>query len=494
MAVNLHGLTDDRAVMLLENLIADLSSVTTQDAKEVDGDALVDAELCRTLQRVEYESQLAIIRDRQIARELQRTGFVRQPRAVPAEIRRAVNPLDYLPPTRLEIPDPNRATQTVQEQVPGFANVTVECQTDIQIAHHQEAKPEMEEEFSNKPPIGSITKAASQPLIGPPHASVPVSNTEVGAELHSITSASQDLEPTDEPEAVSEIITKSRAKPNQINQLAFDVEASSSGEDTILRPQFLISEDDHDDQALTDASSQTASPQCECVACGDQVCKDKAAHCICDHAYCQDCLTKLFSLCLHDESLFPPRCCSVAIPIDEETKALLGTELSVQYQARKVETDTPAPQRVYCHESSCNKFIAPDNIHGDTATCSACNLSTCTACKRVAHWFCKCREDGQDDQTLLHLASEQGWRQCSSCKSVVELNTGCFHISAFTCSHLSTLSDSFSYGASTAHDFDDNTDFMPSQLAVVAFNSATFVAIPGLRRTFQELVDALRWI
>ncbi|KAH6972053.1 hypothetical protein BKA56DRAFT_646182 [Ilyonectria sp. MPI-CAGE-AT-0026] len=141
----------------------------------------------------------------------------------------------------------------------------------------------------------------------------------------------------------------------------------------------------------------------------------------CDHKYCQDCVVRLYTDALTDESLFPPRCCRQPIPIDL-AKPLLPPRL---VGAKEQELNTP--NRTYCHRPACSTFIPVQLIVADKGTCPNCEATTCVTCKAAAHQGEDCPND-ETTQQLLELAQQQGWRQCYSCHRLVELNLGCNHI------------------------------------------------------------------
>ena len=94
-----------------------------------------------------------------------------------------------------------------------------------------------------------------------------------------------------------------------------------------------------------------------CISCSDSYYPKELVKCDgCVHQYCRDCNLSLFQVAMKDETLFPPRCCVVQIPI-EGCRPLLSAELMGQYQAKKIEIDTP--NRTYCHLPKCSAFIPP---------------------------------------------------------------------------------------------------------------------------------------
>lgn len=84
------------------------------------------------------------------------------------------------------------------------------------------------------------------------------------------------------------------------------------------------------------------------------------------------------------------------------------------------------PNRTYCSNKSCSIFIRPSNMKGDKATCPECDSRTCTICKSSAH-----EGDCPQDPAVVALmatAAKEGFKQCPSCRVMVELTFGCNHM------------------------------------------------------------------
>jgi hypothetical protein len=139
---------------------------------------------------------------------------------------------------------------------------------------------------------------------------------------------------------------------------------------------------------------------------------------------CQD-DKPFFDVITSDESLFPPRCCRQNIPV-ALANDFLSQDLLLKFRAKSIEFSTP--NRTYCYRDSCSAFIPPSRIHGDIGTCPSCLHETCTLCKQDSHTG-DCPADTAL-QSLLDLATAEGWRRCNGCRRVVELNTGCNHITS----------------------------------------------------------------
>ena len=141
------------------------------------------------------------------------------------------------------------------------------------------------------------------------------------------------------------------------------------------------------------------------------------------HLYCRGCLIDLFKTAIVDTTLFPPRCCKVAIPVDM-CRYLLPNELVEEFDLKVEELATPNP--TYCFDSKCNKFIRLRQIEHDVAYCLFCDKKTCAVCKRKEHHDL-CPEDPHV-KLLLDAAKRSHWQRCQKCRNMVELSHGCYHM------------------------------------------------------------------
>jgi len=185
---------------------------------------------------------------------------------------------------------------------------------------------------------------------------------------------------------------------------------------------------DSEDESCKPASSGFGPPYRDskkhrCTACQEYQELLKIARAPCGHEYCEDCLRNLFESSMTDESLFPPRCCKQPIP-PGAVRIFLTRELIDQYELKKVEFGTT--NRTYCSSLRCSVFLRKEDIEGDRGTCQDCGIVTCTMCKAEAHQG-DCPAD-VNLQLVLATAAENEWQRCYSCRRLVELDTGCNHI------------------------------------------------------------------
>lgn len=178
------------------------------------------------------------------------------------------------------------------------------------------------------------------------------------------------------------------------------------------------------------SKKQQQQQQHRCAICLDEFPPHEVSRAPCaEHDYCRGCLSDLFTRSLTDETLFPPRCCGQPIPV-EPNRVFLAPALVGQFLARKVEMETPAAERTYCHRPGCSAFIPRRLVRGDVGACPRCGQRTCAVCKGAAPHpgGGDCPEDG-GLREVLRVAAEMEWQRCYSCRSVVELSSGCHHIS-----------------------------------------------------------------
>lgn len=162
-----------------------------------------------------------------------------------------------------------------------------------------------------------------------------------------------------------------------------------------------------------------------CSACTDTYPEQQVLTAPCEDRYCRACLAHLFRSSLTDETLYPPRCCTQPIPVDDARPFLPG-DLVSEFIDRREELERQ--DRTYCHRPECSAFIPPRIINqaNNIAGCQTCGYETCAKCKNQLH-LGDCSESESHKQ-LLALAEEKKWKQCSACHRIIELNTGCNHM------------------------------------------------------------------
>ena len=181
--------------------------------------------------------------------------------------------------------------------------------------------------------------------------------------------------------------------------------------------------DDENAVATGPTEAVNAGPQKEaCNACMLLFAVQELTEVRCTHRYCSACLHCFFKRALKDETLYPPACCAVAIPL-RVASPRLSKSFTRRYKAKQLELKTR--NRTYCHRPACSAFIAPHSIHNGHACCQRCGSVTCGYCKSAWHWG-RCSEG--DDSGFFDFVKTTEWKRCPECKRMIEKNEGCNHI------------------------------------------------------------------
>lgn len=150
-------------------------------------------------------------------------------------------------------------------------------------------------------------------------------------------------------------------------------------------------------------------------------------HTLCNHYYCRDCVSSLVENFTHDETLYPLRCCREPIPITR-VDAFITPALRTLFLQKHTEFSVPLKDRVYCAGPTCSVFLGTsEGIVEPGIICPACQTSTCPRCKQTEH----IGEDCVANTAIIELRAigrTKGWQTCPDCHALVELNTGCYHI------------------------------------------------------------------
>ncbi|KAF5564116.1 arylsulfatase [Fusarium phyllophilum] len=250
----------------------------------------------------------------------------------------------------------------------------------------------------------------------------PSENTEVEMEL-------SDEEDHDDMSFGEEDETECGSNPDE----DFEGDADDQSDCTASQEDFSYMDEDEiqaeetqPDETQTEDAEKTNEERDadEHPGTADQFPKDEVYDAPCSHGMCQPCLIRSIQTAMKDESIFPPKCCGQAIPVDN-TNAFITEDLLTEYDNKREEFETT--KRTYCSDKACSAFIPTRLIEDGIARCTRCEKRTCLNCLSEAHEG-TCTDD-PESQRVIRLAEEKGWRRCEQCKNMVELDHGCFHIS-----------------------------------------------------------------
>ncbi|WEW59383.1 hypothetical protein PRK78_004854 [Emydomyces testavorans] len=167
----------------------------------------------------------------------------------------------------------------------------------------------------------------------------------------------------------------------------------------------------------------------ECASCLEGITEKNLLRMECQHRYCLKCFVTLITTAMHNENQFPPKCCLVEIPVKVILHNLDNANRDLYHQ-KVLEYSLPQQSRWYCPSPSCGKWISPKKIK-DSAP-----IQKCPSCKDKFCGFCRgpLHEDGVDCpkdlglEATLEEAEMHGWRRCYQCRAMVELVSGCNHM------------------------------------------------------------------
>ena len=168
------------------------------------------------------------------------------------------------------------------------------------------------------------------------------------------------------------------------------------------------------------------SPAQDCIACLEHI-QGEEIRAPCGHYYDVECLTSLFEAATRDESLFHPRCCKKNIPFPR-VRNHFTLALQVEFLDKSREYGTSS--RVYCALPRCSRFLGSQTEGKGSLKVykCTCNTLTCARCKNehitdVGH---SCVDNS--DEAILTLGKVEGWARCPGCRTMIELNMGCHHM------------------------------------------------------------------
>ena len=173
----------------------------------------------------------------------------------------------------------------------------------------------------------------------------------------------------------------------------------------------------------------------QCQACREDL--RKPIFISCGHAYCQECLNRLFRIGTSNRASWPPKCCGGNLGIEiEGIQTHLDEDILIRYVTVSEEYGDRNP--IYCANKRCSHYFEQTRIsnkQGKFIQCSECDTQTCTECKQnstehigLNQTTCKEIQDlmTAEDQKL---ANSKRWKQCPGCRNLVERIDGCSHMS-----------------------------------------------------------------
>jgi len=351
-----------------------------------------DAQLALNLYCEDVQRATAIARDRQLLTEARERGDDDLDDILAAGVENAVAHVDQ--EAAEEVP----AEQITAEQTPAEQGPAEQ----VPVGHETEEQHANDDAIEDLPTIHIVEHTGQHESERDPTPGTPSSLKTIA-----------DSEPENSSDNTSQDYFSATSKPQSESNNDLASNGSTSSYASIEQQPDEPLEADH-----------------HCVSCLNTFAVEDLIQALCSHKYCRLCIEELFQLSLTDDTLFPHRCCKKLL-FGEITRTFLTEDTILQYEAKKVEVDTI--DRTYCSDPTCSTFIPKDIIKFEEAVCPICSKATCAMCKAPKHdGDCPLDADLRD---VLDLAETNGWRRCGGCGRMIELRTGCFHITyvLFSC-------------------------------------------------------------
>ena len=192
-----------------------------------------------------------------------------------------------------------------------------------------------------------------------------------------------------------------------------------------------------DNSILSSLSNKSIIYKFKCGAClEDKTMSGKNIEKMeCGCTYCLGCLRDLFMNATKDPTLMPPRCHQKNINTNISIKILSAVERAIF--AEKLD-EFRSKNKFYCQNQICSKFINLDLLRINPHQCIHCSTKNCINCKTLWHPNTKCDKNirnPKSDIDLDKLKKEKNWKNCPKCNLLIELSSGCNHITCRGCAY-----------------------------------------------------------
>nr|XP_043613158.1 uncharacterized protein LOC122585124 [Erigeron canadensis]XP_043613159.1 uncharacterized protein LOC122585124 [Erigeron canadensis] len=163
----------------------------------------------------------------------------------------------------------------------------------------------------------------------------------------------------------------------------------------------------------------------------------------CNHQFCYSCMKQHAEVKLLNGMV--PKCpqedCDTELRI-ERCEKFLTPKLTEMMRQQLKEASIPVTEKVYCPYPKCSTLMSKSELlqlssdmYENGATCHICYGKFCVNCRVPWHSDMNCEEYKKinptplvEESKLKNLAAKNLWRQCIKCNHMIELTTGCNHM------------------------------------------------------------------
>jgi len=167
----------------------------------------------------------------------------------------------------------------------------------------------------------------------------------------------------------------------------------------------------------------------ECLACVTEYNTQQMVSLSCQHRYCLECFNLLVHTGCENDRAFPPKCCGK--PVSGKLIMKKASQRAQRKYALLVaKIAIPLDSRWYCPRSSCGQAIDMRKAKVSQYSglqCSHCLGYVCVLCREPAH-HSGSRCNNASLKATLEEGARMGWRRCYNCHTMIELRSGCSHI------------------------------------------------------------------
>ncbi|KAH9326151.1 hypothetical protein KI387_006329, partial [Taxus chinensis] len=175
-----------------------------------------------------------------------------------------------------------------------------------------------------------------------------------------------------------------------------------------------------------------------CGICFDHSLEEMFEGLNCFHRYCHPCMTRYIHSRIEDrrpQIYCPHESCGEPLT-PQECAYFLPAEIFDAWSALNLEAQIADCDKVYCPFPDCSALLVKEDAEREMVNteCLFCHRMFCVKCKVPWHGDLDCSEfqnslkTSEVDLQFSKLVENRKWQRCEKCKGVIELISGCNHM------------------------------------------------------------------